>query len=94
MIIWRMLQRVTQRLHDIVSQVKESPEARDAYMMWEEKIFYERRDAKEEGRQETLRIIREIKTLIEKNYSPEQIVDELDISIEDVKEYISLVQQR
>ena len=94
----------TQRLHDIVSQVKESPEVRDAYMMWEEKIFYERRDAKEEGReeglkegreegrQETIRIIHEIKTSIDKNKSPEQIADELEISVEEVKEYISLIQ--
>ena len=77
---------------------------RDAYMMWEEKIFYERRDAKEEGReeglkegreegrQETIRIIHEIKTSIDKNKSPEQIADELEISVEEVKEYISLIQ--
>lgn len=92
----------TQRLHDIVSQVKESPEVRDAYMMWEEKIFYERRDAKEEGRlegrlegrEEGLREerIRAIKKKLEKNKSPEQIADELEISVEEVKDYISLIQ--
>ena len=80
----------TQRLHDIVSQVKESPEVRDAYMMWEEKIFYERRDAKEEGLMEER--IRAIKKKLEKNKSPEQIADELEISVEEVKEYISLIQ--
>ena len=42
----------TKRLHECVSIVKESPEARIKYMMWEEKIFYERRDAKEEGKEE------------------------------------------
>ena len=65
-------------------------------MMWEEKIFYERRDAKEEGRQEgrqeTLRLIHEIKNSLEKNKSPEQIAEELEISVEEVKEYISLIQ--
>lgn len=84
----------TQKLHDIVSQVKESPEVRDAYMMWEEKIFYERRDAKEEGRQEALveERIRAIKKKFEKNKSIEQIADELEISVEEVKEYVSLIQ--
>ena len=37
----------TKQLHECVSLVKELPEARVSYMMWEEKIFYERRDAKE-----------------------------------------------
>lgn len=67
-------------------------------MMWEEKIFYERRDAKEEGRlegrEEGLREerIRAIKKKLEKNKSPEQIADELEISVEEVKDYISLIQ--
>ena len=43
---------VTKHLHECVSAVKELPETRIAYMMLEEKIFYERRDAKEEGRAE------------------------------------------
>ena len=43
---------VTKHLHECVSVVKELPETRVAYMMLEEKIFYERRDAKEEGREE------------------------------------------
>ena len=59
-------------------------------MMWEEKIFYERRDAKEEGLMEER--IRAIKKKLEKNKSPEQIADELEISVEEVKEYISLIQ--
>ena len=36
--------------HDYVSIVKISPEARMEYMMWEEKIFYEKLEAKEAGR--------------------------------------------
>ena len=85
---WRMLYTddATQRLHDIVSQVKESPEVRDAYMMWEKKIFYERRDAITEER------IRAIKKKLEKNKSPEKIADELEIHVDEVKEYISLIQ--
>lgn len=42
----------TQKLHDVVSRVRISPEARLEYMTWEEKIFYERLEAKEEGRKE------------------------------------------
>ena len=42
----------TQKLHDFVSKVRVSPEARFEYMTWEEKIFYERLEAKEEGRNE------------------------------------------
>ena len=40
----------TQKLHDFVSKVRVSPEARFEYMTWEEKIFYERLEAKDEGR--------------------------------------------
>lgn len=42
----------TQKLHDFVSKVRVSPEARFEYMTWEEKIFYERLEAKDEGRAE------------------------------------------
>lgn len=47
--------------------VKESPETRDAYMMWEEKIFYERRDAKEEKARAT------ILNMLKENLSVEMI---------------------
>ena len=75
-------------------------------MMWEEKIFYERRDTKEEGRLEGLEKGRQegrqeaiteertraIKKKLEKNKSPEQIADEPEICVEEVKMYISLIQ--
>lgn len=79
----------TKRLHDMLVQVKESPEARDAYMMWEEMIFYERRDAKEEGREEEN--LRAIKRKMEKNKSKEQIADELELDIGDVEKYLDIL---
>lgn len=41
---------VTQKLHDCISRVKISPELRMEYMKWDAMIFYERRDAKNEGK--------------------------------------------
>lgn len=75
----------TKRLHDYISLVKESPEARAEYMMWEEKIFYERRDAREEER------IRMIKKKLEKKKSVEQIADELEISVEEAETYVKMI---
>ena len=46
------MDEATKELHDYVNSVKVSPEVRMEYMMWEEKIFYERKEAKEEGRKE------------------------------------------
>lgn len=43
---------ITHRLHNCISKVKISPELREAYMRWEEKLFYERLDGKIEGRLE------------------------------------------
>ena len=40
----------TQVLHDCVSKVKVLPEVRMEYMTWEEKIFYERLEARDEGK--------------------------------------------
>ena len=37
-----MTDETTKELHDYVSSVKVSPEVRVEYMMWEEKIFYEK----------------------------------------------------
>ena len=41
---------ITHRLHNCISKVKVSPELREAYMRWEEKLFYERLDGKMEGK--------------------------------------------
>ena len=62
-------------------------------MMWEEKIFYERRDAKEEGREEgrTEERLRVIKKKLEKNKTVEQIAEDLEITIEDAEEYVRML---
>ncbi len=41
---------VTKKLHDCISRVKISPEMRMEYMKWDAMIFYERREARDEGR--------------------------------------------
>ena len=41
---------VTKKLHDCIKKVKISPEVRMEYMKWDAMIYYERRDAKNEGR--------------------------------------------
>lgn len=46
---------ITKEIHDCVCKVKTLPEVRTGYMTLEEKIFYERLDAKEEGREEAFR---------------------------------------
>ena len=83
------IDEATRELHDYISVVKESPEARAEYMMWEEKIFYERRDAKEEGREEER--LRVVKKKIQKGKTVEQIAEELEISIDEALHYIEKV---
>ena len=41
---------VTKKLHDCICKVKVLPEVRMEYMKWDAMIFYERRDAKNEGK--------------------------------------------
>lgn len=84
---YNVTDEATQRLHEYVSAVKELPEMRDAYMMWEEKIFYERRDAKEEV------YISAVLKKLEKNKSVEQIADELEITVEEAEKYIQLAKE-
>ena len=45
---------VTKKLHDCISKVKISPETRMEYMKWDAMIFYERRDARNEGKIESV----------------------------------------
>ena len=85
---------IIRQLHEYLCQVKESPEVRAEYMLWEEKIFYERREAKEEGKaegceEERLRII---KTKVKKGKTAEQIAEELELSVEDIETYISMME--
>lgn len=42
----------TREIHSLLSQVKIDPEVKVGYMKFEEIIYYQRRDAREEGRQE------------------------------------------
>lgn len=58
------------------------------YMMWEEKILYERRDALDEER------IRVIKRKLKKNKSVEQIADELEITVEEAEKYLELIREQ
>ena len=62
----------TREVHECVSRVRVSPEVRLEYMTWEEKIFYERLDAKDEGKIESiLELLEDFGTV------PEEIVDRL-----------------
>ena len=80
----------TKKLHNCVSKVKVLPEVREEYMMWEEKLFYERLDGKAEGRtEEQLRIIKE---KLNKGKTLEEIADNLEISLDEVKEILQRIQ--
>lgn len=78
---------VTKKLHDCVSKVKVSDEVRVEYMMWEEKLFYEKRDAKEEGRTETLQTL--IQSKLKKGKTPDEIAEILELSVEEVMRLIN-----
>ena len=84
------------KLHEYLCWVKESPEARAEYMLWEEKIFYERSEAKEEGREkgreeERLRVV---KLKLDRGKDKVQIADELELEVEDVERYIQIIENR
>ena len=79
-----MTDAATKELHDYVSSVKVLPEVKMEYMMWEEKIFYEKRDAKIEERN------RIINTMLAKGKNEEEIAELLDLSIEDVQKATSV----
>ena len=70
---------VTKKLHDYVSIVKISPEARMEYMMWEEKIFYEKRDAMEAGRAEGRNVLSStlMEILGEKGFVTESVKEKI-----------------
>ena len=70
---------ITKAIHDCVRKVKTLPEVRCGYMTLEEKIFYGRLDAKEEGkaesRAEAIRV--NIEILRELSHSDEIILQKL-----------------
>lgn len=56
-------------------------------MLWEEKIFYERREAKEEEH------LRMISLKLKKGKTAEQIAEELELSVEDIETYMGVIEQ-
>lgn len=72
---------ITRKLHDYVGRVKIQPEVRDAYMTFEDKIYYERQEAAKEAT-ETATIntkIEDICELLEDIGSiPKEIADKLN----------------
>ena len=75
----------TKKLHDCVSKVKVSPEVRLAHMTLEEKIFYWKRDAKDEER------IRVLTAKLNKGKSLQVIADEMELSIEEIQYLVELM---
>ncbi|MBQ6843436.1 MAG: hypothetical protein IJO60_02245 [Agathobacter sp.] len=96
---------VTKKLHDCISKVKVSPELRMEYMKWDAMIYYERRDAKNEGKIEgkiesILELIEEFGTLSDE--IKEKILAETDLEqiktwhklaakVNSIEEFISLM---
>ena len=78
---------VTKKLHDCISKVKVSPELRVEYMKWDTMIYYERRDAKIEGKIESvLELLAEYGEVSEE--LKEVIMKETDL--EKVKKWVKL----
>lgn len=73
---------ITKTLHDCVCRVKTLPEVRTGYMTLEEKIFYERLDAKEEGIEESFR---NIVIKLREKFSNEEIAELLKEPLERIE---------
>ena len=84
---------IIKQLHEYLCQVKESPEVRAEYMLWEEKIFYERREAKEEGKEQGREEerLRAIGLKLDKGKSIEQIAIDLELTEEEIEDYIGIM---
>lgn len=63
----------TREIHECISKVKILPEVRQEYMLWEEKIFYERLDAKKEAMIENI-----VELLEEYGSVPDTLVEKLN----------------
>lgn len=87
---YNVTDEATRKLHDCVRTVKVSPEARDEYMLLEEKLFYERRDGREEG--QSSERIRIIKTMLSKGKIVEEIADLLELSVDDVRNLVDKIE--
>lgn len=82
---------VTQKLHDCISKVKVSPEVRMEYMKWDAMIYYERRDAKNEGKIEGK--IEDIFELLEElGELPEELKERVlkETDMEKIKRWLKL----
>ena len=82
---------VTKKLHDCISKVKISPELRMEYMKWDAMIFYERRDAKNEGKIEG-KIESIIELLEEIGEIPSDLKDKIlnETDLEKIKSWLKL----
>ena len=78
---------VTKKLHDCISKVKVLPEVRMEYMKWDAMIFYERRDAKIEGKIEDV-----LELLEEFGGVPEEVKEMIlkEIDLEKIKKWHKL----
>ena len=79
---------VTQKLHDCISRVKVSSELKEAYMKWEEKLFYERLDGRIEGKIESL-----LECLEELGDIPNDLHNRIsnELDMEQIKKWTKLV---
>jgi len=64
-------------------------------MKWEGLLYYERMDGKEEGRLEGRleELLRQVEIKSAKNKEPEQIADELELTIEEVEELLQILKK-
>lgn len=78
---------VTKKLHDCISRVKVSPEVRMEYMKWDAMIFYERCDAKLEGKIEDI-----LDCLEELGVIPEELRERIlkETDLEQIKKWLKL----
>lgn len=67
---------ITHRLHNCISKVKISPEVREAYMRWEEKLFYERLDGRIEKETDLEQIKKWFKAVLKSN-SIEEFIEKM-----------------
>ena len=74
---------ITKEMHECVCKVKTLPEVRSGYMTLEEKIFYERLKAKEEGREEGR--LEVAKKLLQKGMPVEEICELMECDIEYIR---------
>lgn len=78
---------ITREIHKCVCKVKTFPEVRSGYMTLEEKIFYERLDAREEEKMAV------VKRMLERGMTEKEICDIADCDIEYIRKIQSDMKQ-